>query len=129
MDEQRKGIRTRGELGAPLPCQKWIFGAAIAPAHLSRSLYILLRKRRLALATSVTSALTRGVPIDAVSGTQHNLQNRSKSRFVSAGRLLLTTTRGPTPTSRCRSPFFMLFLRYNFPPHLSEQSPTAPTPD
>jgi len=47
------------------PCQKWIFGAAIAPAHLSRSLYILLRKRRLALATSVTSALTRGVPIDA----------------------------------------------------------------
>ena len=37
VEDVNEGNRSRGELGAPLPCQKWILGTAIAPAHLSRS--------------------------------------------------------------------------------------------
>ena len=37
VEDVNEGTRSRGELGAPLPCQKWILGTAIAPAHLSRS--------------------------------------------------------------------------------------------
>ena len=66
--ERRNSNLKESELGvnwARLSMPEMDFWCRHRPAHLSRSLYILLRKRRLALATSVTSALTRGVPIDA----------------------------------------------------------------
>src|SRR5712692_1485204 len=85
-----------------------------------------LRSRVKPLGVQIDDWFRMVVEPDAVSGTQHNLQNRSKSRFVSAGCLFVDdNTRADVEFSMSFS-FFMLFLRYNFTPHLGEASPTVP---